>query len=137
MKYFLVLLSVLFISCTSVPHQVDRPARFYSLPDINRWIYQNIEYEDGVVRTIDEVQTPEETLAKGSGVCIDMSVLFISLAKEAGYENTQLLPVLLIKQNSLHVLVDAGGFGVYDPTNNMCSLYNVMPKYRVVNWCGK
>lgn len=110
MKYLLALVAVLFVSCATVPTTV--PDRFWSLQEVNEWIYYNIEYK-GEPKSVDEAQTPSQTMSLRSGVCIDMCFLFVELAK--GWD----VKVVYIKTpTGLHTVVQAGASGYYDPTNN-------------------
>ena len=87
---FVSILTVIAIlsSCATAPvsRTINQVPHFESTDEINEWIYDNIQY-DNVLRNIDEKQTPEETLSKGTGVCIDMCDLFIFLANKNGFTN--------------------------------------------------
>lgn len=107
-KLWLVLVAITFVSCASIP--TEMPAS-WSLSEINEWIYYNIKY-DNTARTSDTVQSAEVTLAKRTGSCYDMSVLFISMSKGA----VELFGVTY--NGNYHMMVVSKTLGYYDPTNN-------------------
>ena len=133
---FVSILTVIAIlsSCATAPvsRTPNQVPSFSSTDEINEWIYDNIQY-DNVLRNIDEKQTPEETLSKGTGVCIDMCDLFIFLANKNGFTNynCKALPVEVGK-NKYHVVVECA-LGIYDPTND--KWYMFLPdNWKVTTW---
>lgn len=137
-KTMLAILTVLFVlsSCATAPRTMtfrDVPS-FDDTNSINEWIYRNVKY-DGIKKSIDEVQSPEVTLMRGSGVCIDMCSLFVYLADKNGFGFMQpkMVPVEAGKGH-FHVIVDCGPAGFYDPTNGNYLGYELPKGWKVTTW---
>ncbi len=117
-KLWLVFVAFFFVGCASIP--TTMPDRFYSLDEINEWIYYNIDYV-GSDKSEDEAQTPAETMALRSGVCIDMCYLFVKLAD--GW-TTEIVGIVLPTGGN-HAIIRANT-GWYDPTNG--KFYTELPR---------
>lgn len=109
-KLWLFLVALTFVSCASFEYNTEMPPA-WSLTGINEWIYRNIKY-DNTARTSDTVQPAEVTLAKRTGSCYDMSVLFVYMSEG----EVELFPVTY--NGNYHMMVVSDTLGYYDPTNN-------------------
>ncbi len=68
-----------FYTAVKNPNQSDNIVSF--LAEINQAVFEKIAYQR---RDEEGIQTPDETLAKGSGSCRDMAVLMIAIARQLG-----------------------------------------------------
>jgi transglutaminase-like putative cysteine protease len=67
----------------STLYQPDTPIQTYSLlQHVNLSIYQKLKYQ---IREEPGVQSPEETLAHGTGSCRDSALLFIAAVRQLGF----------------------------------------------------
>lgn len=113
---FAIIAAIALTSCATVPSfQVDNHT---SLQEINEICYRDITYV-AVFKSVDTVQSPQQTMALKSGCCYDKCVLFIYLAKQSGWNNCELYPVEVKKGNKVynHMIVETP-YGFFDPTDN-------------------
>lgn len=137
MKNFLILLilPLLLISCATPASKMftfDKPI-FNSADECNSWVNANIRYCWDKLDNWDKLhhwQSPQETIDKGTGVCIDMAILFASIMRyQKGYESYIL--VVYINENTSHAIVECNSM-IYDPTNNTVNSschYRVLESY--------
>ena len=123
----IVLVFLFSSSCSTMPEPVQ--AKYYSMNEINDWIYNNIDY-DNIRKSTSTVQSPETTLQMRSGSCYDMCKLFIYLADKSGWHDVRLCAIILPNGN-YHMMVYTGT-GIYDPTNDKYIGYHLPDGWRSV-----
>lgn len=107
----LFLMLLIFSSCT-MPTGTMPIFEFNSLEEINRYVFDTIEYKADV---IDFPQTAYRTMELGKGDCEDFVILFRYLAKE--YLDIIVTIVVVDTGENLHSIAYAEGV-YYDPTYN-------------------
>ena len=87
--------------------------RFTTPEEVMEFVYENVEYAND---SMDEWQTPKETMELGTGDCEDYAILMISILEEMDIESF----MVVIKRNDVHnyhALVEVDGL-YYEPTGN-------------------
>jgi hypothetical protein len=114
----LTVLIVVLASCATPSARIftfDKPI-FKNADEANTWVYNNIRYCWDKLDNWDKLhhwQSPQETLDKSTGVCIDMAILFASIMKyQKGYDSYIL--VVYIDENTSHAIVECNS-RIYDP----------------------
>lgn len=107
----IALVSTLATSCMTFGTNEDPPTT--DVYDLNKWVYYNIEYE-AVAKPVSAAQTPQVTLARRKGNCVDQSVLLIYLAESEGLGTGYL--VGMTDGVRMHVVAKINN-SMYDPTN--------------------
>ena len=135
-KKALVLGAILTISltaCTSGPQSA--PEAFLISAHANEWVYSHISYLNTVNgKSIDEMQTPQETLSLGTGNCIDMANLEVYLLKQSGYPKAEMVPLYNASKNIYHVVVYDGNGLYFDPTADSGYLLEFPKGYKLTTW---
>jgi hypothetical protein len=131
MKKFLIVAlfifsAYLFIGCTTVPLTMDDVPNKFSLPQEEmNWVHTNIRYVSHT-SYLEDAQSPEDTLACGTGNCVDMAVLLLYLVKRDECMTGYIVDIMPIDFNLTHgvghfiVYLDFDN-SYYDPVTNICS----------------
>lgn len=102
---FAVIAALLFVGCATLP-----PTTTSNLSNILD--YTSSLHYINTYKTIETAQTPQQTMSLGSGNCIDLSLLFQYLAKQAGYT----VKLVGIEKGSQRHMVCSNGIYYYDAT---------------------
>jgi hypothetical protein len=119
-RLLFIIAIVVMVSCTL-------PTIDGSLGDINEWVHDNITYvSDGKFQT---VQSPYQTLRRGTGDCEDYAILFMHIAHEVYGVEPDMIIVKTIS-GAMHGAALLDGV-VYDPTGGFSCTVDKYLKYQV------
>ena len=107
----ILLLSVVSLLGCAVDKEVDDSLSRWTHEMLNRWVHNYVEYKDDPAN---DIQSPAETLEKGTGDCEDYVILWMYLVnqKTGGYPDFVIVEI----GEWQHVVGDMGEGVWYDPT---------------------
>jgi hypothetical protein len=112
MKKIIVFLVIIFMSSCSLikaestdfvmPHGIYNPIAAW------KWVSANIQYKSDALNLY-HIQTPQETIDKGTGDCKAFSILLAAMLDYLGYDNVWMVYIKW-SNGSSHALVDTDIF---------------------------